>query len=187
MSDTTYTMKKVSLADLWKADKYMQVAAMGLLIPDDLAKEAFPTKKPNEAELFLYLFRRFGAPIDGVDIFKTAAAYTLTTPMDGVYLRISIRTPNTWGCCWGYAVRSDVADAIMSEYRSEHTPTTCKANAALTAAIRDLESPTYTRDVYFNMFGSVRDDELHYDEEADWSTYKGLPVAEYYGAEEVKL
>lgn len=186
MSDTTYTMKKVSLADLWKADKHMQVAAMGLLIPDDLAKEAFPTKSPNEAELFLYLFRRFGPPIDGVDIFKTAAAYTLTTPMEGVYLRVSIRCPNTLGMSFGYAVRSDIAYAIELEWRSEHQHNTDKANAALTAAMRDLESPTYTRDVYFNMFGRVRDDELHYDEEADWSTYKGLPVAEYYGAEVMK-
>lgn len=180
----TYTMQKVNISELWKADKHMQVAAMGLLIPDDLAKEAFPTKTPNEAELFLYLFRRFGPPVDGVDVFKTAAAYTLTTPMDGVYLRISIRYPNTYGCCWGYAVRSDIANAIKSEYRAEFTPNTDKANAALTAAIHDLESPTYTRDVYFNMFGRVMDDELHYDEESDWSTYKTMPVSEYYGAQE---
>lgn len=179
MSDT-YTMQKVSIADLWKSDKHMQVAAMGLLIPDELVKEVFPAQTPNEAELFLYLFRRFGPPVDGVDIFKTAAAYTLTTPLEGVYLRAMIRCPNTWGMSFGYAVRSDIADGIMAEWASG--PTTDKVKEAIRSAIEDLARPTYTRDVYFNMFGHVSDDELHYDEGAAWSTYKGLPVAEYYDA-----
>ena len=182
MSDT-YTMQKVSIADLWKADKHMQVASMGLLTPDDLAKEAFPAKTINNAELFLYLFRRFGPPIDGVDTYKTAAGYTLTTPMEGVYLRAIIRCPNTWGMDFGYAVRSDIADGIMSE--RSNGPTTDRVEEAIRRAIEDLARPTYTRDVYFNMFGRVRDDELNYDEEADWSTYNGLPVVEYYSVEVV--
>lgn len=181
MPTEKYTMKKVNFADLWKDDKHMQAASMGLLIPDDLAKEVFPTKTINNAELFLYLFRRFGPPIDGIDMYKEAASYTLTTPMDGIYLRVIIRCPNTWGMDFGYAVRSDIADEIMAEWTSG--PTTDKVKEAIRRAIEDLARPTYTRDVYFNMFGYIRDDELEHNDVEECSTYKGLAVAEYYGAE----
>lgn len=177
----TYNMQKVCLSDLWKADENMQAASMGLLIPDDLAKEAFPAKTINNAELFLYLFRRFGPPIDGVDTYKIAAAYTLTTPMEGVYLRVLIRCPNTWGMDFGYAVRSDIADRIMSEWT--HGPETNRVKEAMRRAIEDLARPTYTRDVYFNMFGYVRDDELEYADGDKRSTYNGLDIVEYYLAE----
>lgn len=176
----TYTMQKVCFSDLWKEDRHMQAASMGLLIPDDLAKEIFPTKKINNAELFIYLYRRFGQPIDRVDIYKVAAEYTLTTPMEGVYLRAIIRCPNTWGMDFGYAVRSDIADEIMAELKSGTT--TDRVKEAMRRAIEDLARPTYTRDVYFNIFGYVRDDELECNTSDERSTYNGLAVVEYYGA-----
>lgn len=48
----------------------------------------FDEKLVKEADIFFYMFRRFGTPTSGCDSYKSAAYWILTTPMDGMYLTV---------------------------------------------------------------------------------------------------
>ncbi len=61
-----------------------------LLEPGKLAEKIYGDKF-SSAAIFAYLFRRFGYPLGGWDDYKELCGYTLSTPMEGIYLYISIK------------------------------------------------------------------------------------------------
>jgi hypothetical protein len=69
----------------------------------------------ESAQLFLYLFRRFGPPIDATDDYKSAAAYCLTTPRPDVFLRIEIKGDDRTSLHFAYAVTKELGKKIREE------------------------------------------------------------------------
>lgn len=109
----------VNLADIWLADKTLMIAGSGTIDPGEIAETVFG-ETLKSSHLFLYLYRRFGPPVDPVDNYKQTAAYTFTTPMAGVWLRVSIGASAHTALHFGYAVTREIHKAVERE-RSEQT------------------------------------------------------------------
>jgi hypothetical protein len=114
VSVTQFEPQKVNFWTTWKRFGGMDAAAFGTLNPGKLAEQVFG-EEMEAAQLFLYLFRRFGPPIDADDEYKIAAAYCLTTPRDDTFLRIAIHGSNSTGIHFGYAVTHEIGDRLRAE------------------------------------------------------------------------
>lgn len=104
----------VPVMDLYKIHRNLSSMGMGELNPGELAERVFG-KALESGQLFLYLFRRFGQPVDPIDEYKQAAQYTLTTPEDGIWLRITINGHDSASLPFGYATTESVRDALRTE------------------------------------------------------------------------
>jgi hypothetical protein len=107
--------------DIWKEYKrngHMNIAAFGELDPSDMAEEVFQTDDLNSAELFLYLFRRFGIPpAERYDDLKQACAYCFTTPRPDIFLTVSINGAPGTCLMFGYAITEELGKRIRQETR----------------------------------------------------------------------
>lgn len=65
-------------------------AVIGTFYPNLLMEKVFG-QELESGPTFAYLFRRFGYPVYGWDGYKELCCYTLTTPMRGVCLGVSIK------------------------------------------------------------------------------------------------
>ncbi len=79
----------------------------GDLYPGKIAEEIYGDKF-DYGHACAYLLRRFGFHLDGYDDYKELASWTLTTPMDGVYLWVSIRGHSHTSCCFGVEFSKEV-------------------------------------------------------------------------------
>ena len=108
-------------------------------------------------KLFAYLFRRFGPPMAGWDHYKEIACYYLTTPMDGVWLRVIVRSQNPFG----YALSLEVEKLLCKEHRlaSSGSPAPgdlrSQTMEALKTTIEDLKRPVHVRDGRINALGKT--------------------------------
>lgn len=84
----------------------------GLLEPGELAEKIYGDKF-SSASMFAYLFRRFGYPLDGWDDYKELCGYILNTPMEGIYLYISIKGDGAPS--YSFGVR--FSDEMYKKYR----------------------------------------------------------------------
>jgi len=75
--------------------------ASGSINPAKIADELFGGEAPGPW-LTCYMLRRFGWPNEGSDPYKNFCTWTLTTPMDGLYLAV---TPYLGGSNLHFAVR----------------------------------------------------------------------------------
>lgn len=105
--------------------------------------------------LFAYMYRRFGVPEFGSDDYKEIANWCITTPDKNVVLRVS---PRPSGCrySFGYMINT----AVYKDYRMDlvdDSKTRTTIETAIKAALADLCSPVYVRDVPINAAGRVSD------------------------------
>ena len=106
-----------------------------------MAKELLGDVQPER--LFLYLYRRFGPPLQGTDTENVIAEYHLTTDDDNILLRVSI------GACYMFGV--EVRAAKYREWRDGQYFTFTEERAeciicALRAALLELMGPQHIRD-----------------------------------------
>jgi len=107
---------------------------------DDLAMDELGMI--NKAMLFLYLYRRFGAPLVVSGDHHIIAEYYLTTDMPGVMLRVSIGMCYTFGIAVRaneYKRNSPVPGLFFTEFEILVT-------GALRRAIMELLKPQAVRD-----------------------------------------
>lgn len=98
-----------------KSESY-EGALLGILDPGAIAIEVFG-EVLHFGALFAYLYRRFGPPNYNGDDHKEIAAYTLTTPLDDVFLNISIKAQTDTKFLFRYLVSQDIAREIGREAR----------------------------------------------------------------------
>lgn len=72
----------------------------GDLNPGEIAGKVYG-EKYNYGYAVAYLLRRFGYSFSGHDDYKELAGYILTTPMEGIYLYVSIKGSNGAGYSFG--------------------------------------------------------------------------------------
>jgi hypothetical protein len=117
-----------------------------------------------------YMFRRFGFPFHGCDSDKEIAAYYLTTPMDDIFLRVSLKPWYSFGFCVPKTVTDMEYEIHKKEYLQEDATELIKnrdekiesIRKALRVSIADLLRPVLLDDGYcFNVMGVC-----DYDEEA---------------------
>lgn len=124
--------------------------------PSEYAANIFPDI--CYGKLFAYLFRRFGPPMTGWDEHKEIACYFLTTPLDGVWLRVVVGSDHPFG----YALSPEVAKQAYEEhylaFPGSLTPGDLRSQTAdaLKAAIDDLARPVPVRDWYINVLGKAK-------------------------------
>ncbi len=117
--------------------------------PGDAAKSILGDKV-SSGDMFLYLYRRFGPPSSHGDTFKSAGDYYLTTPMQGVYLRISA-TGNDWTeGFFGFLAKGEIWERLREEEYKDEAPTADGVQAALVETIQGLLAYTNVRDSFFN-------------------------------------
>ncbi|MDR2650032.1 MAG: hypothetical protein LBB94_10010 [Clostridiales bacterium] len=93
----------------------MDIAAFGTLDPGVLAERVYDLDL-DSAKLFLYLFRRFGLPLNkDHDDYKEACVYYFTTPNPEVFLYVSIKGSLRTNCYFGYAISQSISMQIRKE------------------------------------------------------------------------
>lgn len=95
-------------------------AAMGTFDPGHLAKDILGSV--NYGELMAYCYRRFGPPNIGSDPYKDLVYWIITTPMDGLFLGISIR-PHDTELLFCYRIDKDLDLKISSVKHERETET----------------------------------------------------------------
>jgi hypothetical protein len=75
--------------------------------PGEIAEEVYGDKF-DYGHACAYLLRRFGFHFCGHDDYKELASWILTTPMDGVYLWVSIRGHSHTSCCFGICFSEEI-------------------------------------------------------------------------------
>lgn len=115
---TAFETRMANLIDAWKQhEKMLHCAASGFFDPGILAEEVFG-ERLEPGQLFLYLFRRFGAPVDPIDDYKQCAAYMYTTPRSDVWLTVSITATERVSLQFGYCITSDLGERLRREERN---------------------------------------------------------------------
>jgi hypothetical protein len=116
--------------------------------PGNLAEQVFG-EKTDSARLFLYMYRRFGPPVDTCDEYKVAAVYYLTTPRPDVFLNVSVYGGGITCLFFGYALSGDLVVGIRREehdaedaWRAEQAEW-CRANGIAVPDRIDWVSATY--------------------------------------------
>jgi len=126
----------------------------GYVDPGEFASEILPNG--DYADLFVYMYRRFGISEYGSDDYKEIACWYVTTPDPAVVLVVSPR-PSGLRYSFGYEIDSRVYGLF---YQNESTPEKERVEAAIKQAMIDLTVPVNVRDVYINALGKVDDDNL---------------------------
>lgn len=124
-------------------------------------------ERPETGDSMAYMFRRFGYSFYGHDRHKHLYSWTLTTPMDDVYVDVY---PYSVGCGFGYfiseALDRELTVEAMANRRSYGKTPPPENSArwpvyqALRATIADLFRPVYIRDAPINIMGRLDDGEL---------------------------
>lgn len=153
---------QTALAPFHPTDDYQdwQGARSGKYMPGALAEAVLPPLAGPH--LFIYLFRRFGAPNWPWDQTRYLVEYVLTTPLDGVYLTIFPDMQNRYDVrrlMFGYLLapqRAAVAYSTpVNEWRT--APLYAEGNAAFRATLVDLLRPVWLYDQAINAAGIVTD------------------------------
>ena len=137
-------------AETWKGVKKEETrlwrgAMSGFVDPGKFAEL---TGNAEYGPLFAYMYRRFGVPEFGSDDYKEIANWYITTPDKNVVLCVS---PRPSGCQHSFGYMMNVA-----VYRNSDTQIK-KLEAAIKAAMVDLCTPVFVRDVPINAAGRVPD------------------------------
>lgn len=127
--------------------------------------------------LFAYMYRRFGVPEFGSDDHKEIANWYITTPDENVVLRVS---PRPSGCrySFGYMINT----AVYKDYRThlaDDSKTRATIEIAIKAAMVDLCTPVFVRDVPINGAGRLPDD-VEIEEECSPFKWVGYGVDHTY-------
>ncbi|MDL2279043.1 hypothetical protein LJC15_00060 [Desulfovibrio sp. OttesenSCG-928-G11] len=113
-----FETQMVDILDVWKSNNNAMQSAMGFTLdPGSCAVEVFGDNL-DSASLFLYLFRRFGAPVDPIDDFKQCAEYSFTTPRPDLWLGVSITPTNDTRMLFRYTITADLAGCLQDEARA---------------------------------------------------------------------
>lgn len=99
------------IANFDRSKKY-DSAAGGLFMLSSIARAILPGLRG--ADLFSYMFRRFGPPTVGSDDFKQLAQYYITTPIEGLFLGVSPYMGLSEACNFRYCVDREIASRISS-------------------------------------------------------------------------
>jgi hypothetical protein len=75
-------------------------------------KERYWETRPSNANLFLYMFRRFGCPLNGADEYKDYARWHLTTSKEDVWLTIYVGGTEY---LWVYAPTYNTVEGVVRE------------------------------------------------------------------------
>jgi len=113
-----FETKKIDLDDLpfgW--DKIFWAGASSIA-PGRIVQEVFG-ERMSASDMFMYIFRRFGAPSCAGDTYKSGGEYILTTPIDGLYLTASVKGSNYTPVLFGYIATREFEERLMNE-RHEH-------------------------------------------------------------------
>jgi hypothetical protein len=107
-------MKKfrAQVAKLKKGTHY-QAASGGTFWLSDLEKTILPGI--TGANLFTYMFRRFGPATLGSDDYKSLCRYRITTPMPGLFLEVTPYVGRGHGLNFGYCLSTELNNAVMHE------------------------------------------------------------------------
>jgi hypothetical protein len=107
----------ISELAILKSTEQYESASGGLLKPSEAAKKIFG--RLDGCTLFAYMFRRFGYSVYGWDGYKGLASYLITTPTDGIYLRVDPRINTTdvedTELMFGYAIDEDKFQKLIDE------------------------------------------------------------------------
>jgi len=90
--------------------------AIGIFDPGAAAKKILGDV--NYGELMAYCYRRFGPPNNGSDPYKELVRWALTTPMNGLFLSITIR-PSETRALFAYLVDENIHSEISKSERQE--------------------------------------------------------------------
>lgn len=86
-------------------------ASSGLFDPGELAEKVLGDV--HWGALMGYCWRRFGPPNTGSDPDKGLADWLITTPMEGLFLRVTIR-PHSTNLLFGYTIAKDLSRPIYA-------------------------------------------------------------------------
>lgn len=100
-------------ADFLPGVKYTG-ASSGVICPGSLAQGVFGDEL-DFGRLFAYCFRRFGLPNIGSDDYKDIANYLVTTPLEGLFLRIEIKAHCDPFLLFGYVVTQAIQHKLLQE------------------------------------------------------------------------
>jgi len=161
-------------------EKNYEDAGGGFVWPEKFMPDI--VRRIEYGNLFAYLYRRFGIPSWGSDDHKEIANWYITTPDPAVALRISPK-PNRSSIAvlnsginhnFGYVIDTGV-------YRDRRNDRQVKAvEQALSAAMLDLLSPVFVRDVPIDAAGCVLDGSSALESECDCWEWAGYGVHSDY-------
>lgn len=97
----------------------MTGARSGIFNPGNIAEKEIG--KINWGEAMAYFHRRFGPSNIGSDPYKEIACWTITTPIKGLHLTLTVAPHATW-LLFGYLVDKDLNKTLHDE-RQEHNET----------------------------------------------------------------
>jgi hypothetical protein len=157
-------IKKINFWTTWRQFGGMDGAPVSTVNPGKLAEQVFG-EKMEAAQLFFYLYRRFGPPIDADDDYKIAATYSLTTPRDDTFLRIAIHGSDRTSIHFGFAVTHEIGDRLRTE-DDEYHKAWHAAKAAWFAA-NGIVIP----DVSFGTYWSKEGDQIREDHQKALDAY----------------
>lgn len=89
-------------------------AGAGVIDPGKTAEEVMG-KEISFGMLFAYCFRRFGFPNIGSDEYKEIASYLLVTPIEGLFLRVSIKALSKTSLLFGYLMKNELNSVLSNE------------------------------------------------------------------------
>lgn len=147
-------------------------AGGGFVWIEDFLPEQFI--KAEYGSLFAYMYRRFGIPQYGSDGHKEIAIWYITTPDPHVALRVSPK-PSGIEHSFGYVIDLRIYNDRRKEKQVK------AVQKAMIAAILDLLTPVFVRDVPIDAIGISKGSADIYDNACDvwrWAGY-GVPV-EYF-------
>lgn len=109
-----FETKKIDLDDLpfgW--DKIFWAGASSI-DPGRIVQGVFG-ERMSASDMFMYIFRRFGAPSSAGDTFKSGGEYIFTTPMDGLYLTAGVKGSNYTSVLFGYLTTQEFENRLRDE------------------------------------------------------------------------
>lgn len=106
-------------ADFGGDDRQFTGALSGLVNPGLLAESVLGDTLPF-GQLFAYCYRRFGPPNAPGDDYKEIAQYMLTTPMEGVFIWVSIRPSTSPRFQFGYMVDEALHSRALADDRRQN-------------------------------------------------------------------
>jgi len=117
--------------------------------PGEIAKNILG-EKVSSGDMFLYLYRRFGPPTSHGDTYKSAADYYLSTPMPGLYIRISATGTDWTEGFFGFLAKDEIWRELLNEEYQDEAPIAEQAKKAIEETVKALLAMTYVRDCYFS-------------------------------------
>lgn len=141
------TEKKWHAETCKNMDQGWRGAGAGLVDPGKFIEL---TGNAEYGPLFAYMYRRFGIPEYGSDDHKEIAGWYITTPDENVALRVSPR-PSGARHSYGYMINT----AVYKDWRSDDGRVEAIVEIAIKAAMADLCTPVFVRDVPINAAGRI--------------------------------